>query len=205
MDETQTTPEPTLTISLDPPVEVNGVRLAELTLREPTLGQIRDAQMKLDDIAQPTVGAQREYELTLLQLNSGKGRALIDALPARVTRRGCDYLKSWLTVPPPGSEDPDVPTLIVTLDAPLKAANGGEVHEITLREPNGGELRSAEGLIGKPATPGSIRRYQARLIELVADLPALVVAQIPITKAAEAITFIEGFERRARRTSAAGS
>ena len=201
MDEEQPPLPDFLTLILDPPVDVNGVQLSEIKLKPPTLGQVRDAQMKLDDALDPTRGAMREYQLTFVQLNSGKGRALIDALPMSAVRRAIEFLEAFIVTPLPDlAEDAETSRLVIQLDAPLRTNNGGEVHEIELREPTGGEMRKAEELIDKQYRPGPIRRYQARLIELVSGLPAIVIAQLPIGKAREAIRFLEHFEDSARQT-----
>jgi len=199
MDDEQVQPD-FLTLVLDPPVSVNGAQLSEITVKPPTLGQVRDAQMKLDDALDPTRGSMREYQLTFVQLNSGKGRLLIDALPTSAVRRAVEFLEAYVVAPLPDlDQNAETARLVLTLDAPLRTNSGGEVHEIELREPTGGEMRKAEELIDKRWSPGPVRRYQARLIELVSGLPATVVAQLPIGKAREAIRFLEHFEDSARQ------
>lgn len=199
MDEEQVLPD-FLTLVLDPPVSVNGAQLGEITLKPPTLGQVRDAQMKLDDALDPTRGSMREYQLTFVQLNSAKGRLLVDALPMSAVRRGIEFLEAYVVAPLPDlDQNADPSRLVLTLDAPLRTNSGGEVYEIELREPTGGEMRKAEELIDKRWSPGPVRRYQARLIELVSGLPSTVIAQLPIGKAREAIRFLEHFEDSARQ------
>lgn len=200
MDEEPSLPD-FLTLVLDPPVDVNGVQLSEITIKPPTLGQVRDAQMKLDDAIEPTRGSVREYQLTFVQLNSVKARALVDALPMSAVRHAIEFLEGYIIAPLPELDSDAEPSrLVITLDTPLRTNSGGEVHEIELREPTGGEMRKAEELIDKRWSPGPVRRYQARLIELVSGLPPAVIAQMPFGKAREAIRFLEHFEDSARQT-----
>ena len=191
----------TLTIALDPPVVVNKVEFAEIVLREPTLSQVRDAHMKIDDAVSPSPGSMRDYELTFVAGVSGKGRPIVEELPVRALRAAVIYLERWI-----GAELPDAPgenetDLVIALDPPLRS-NGGEVHELVLREPKAGELRKAEDLLGKQASPlpGPVRKYQAKLIEQVTGLGPLVVGQLPISKSKEAMRFLEGFEKSAQET-----
>ena len=203
MDDTSADEIPeTLVITLDPPIEVNKALFAELSLREPTLSQVRDAHMKLDDAGLPSIGAQREYELAFVAAVSGKPRIVVDALPVRVLREAVGYLESWVKAPLLDVADEIETRLTVELSPPLKGPSGGEVHELVLREPTGGEMRKAEDLLGKQSVPlpGPVRRYQARLIELVAGVSPWVVGQLPISKSKEAIRFLEGFERSAQAT-----
>ncbi len=185
-----------LDIPIDPPVSVKGVEYAQATLREPTLAQVRDAHAKLDDAVMPSVGAQREYELTFFAAVSRLPRPVVDALPVRAIRWGVDYLTAFVTAPLPDAPADVEDQFTLALDPPVRA-NGGEIGEVELREPRGGELRAAEALMGPqtPPLPGAVRKYQIRLIQEVSGLNALAVGQLPIRAAREAVRYLENFER----------
>ena len=123
-------------------------------------------------------------------------RDVVDALPVRAIRQGVDYLTGFLTAPLPDAPADVEDRLTLELDPPLRA-NGGEISEIELREPRGGELRAAEALMGPqtPPLPGAVRKYQLRLIQEVSGLNALAVGQLPIRVSREAVRYLENFER----------
>ena len=87
---------------------------------------------------------------------------------------------------------PELPeTLTIELDPPV-AHNGLTCASLELREPTASQVKSAEALM-KGMTPEAIRNYQIKLVELVAKVPPLVVAQLPIRKLMEAVRYLEGF------------
>lgn len=92
------------------------------------------------------------------------------------------------------------PELVIEFDPPI-VLNGGEWHKITLREPKGAEVRSAEGHLRKGVSQEAMRLYQMSLIEKVAGISSAVCGEIPASKLAMASEYLEAFVRPNRPTT----
>ena len=99
----------------------------------------------------------------------------------------------------PTYDYPD-PELTITLDAPIQAAGGGPVQEITLREPTAMQVRQAEGNLRAGVNPEAVRKYQIALVTSVSRLSQQVIDQLPVSKLTEAADYLQGFITPSPRT-----
>lgn len=91
----------------------------------------------------------------------------------------------------PEFEYPD-PELRIDFNPPIGHA-GMTCDHITLREPTGAEVRSAEGHLRKGITAEAIRQYQLSLIQKVSGVHQAIVDNMPISKVTLAAEYLQAF------------
>ena len=82
----------TLTITLDPPLEVNGATYPFITLNEPTLGQMTKAESALGDMTPQRI---RMFQMSLVEIASGLSGVVVGALPITVLNRAATFLMGF--------------------------------------------------------------------------------------------------------------
>lgn len=151
-------------------------RIAQLTLREPTAGEMRQAEVLKGSIP---------ITIRVLSLVSGVKELTIRGMGARDLRQAGDYCAAFVVADVPAYDPASIPDVeTFPLDAPLKAPTGDLV-SIVLREPTAGQLDEYEHL------DGWARRVRA--IATVAGQPEFVIDQLPVRKALAMEAYLEGF------------
>jgi hypothetical protein len=84
----------TLTIHLDPPIEVNGRAYTELHLEEPTAQMVERAEAEL--AGNMSVHALRKYQIAFVSQGSKTPRAVIEKMRITQVKEAADFLSSFL-------------------------------------------------------------------------------------------------------------
>ena len=84
----------TLTIHLDPPIEVNGRTFTELHLEEPTAQMVERAEAEL--AGNMSVHALRKYQIAFVSQGSKTPRAVIERMRITQVKEAADFLSSFL-------------------------------------------------------------------------------------------------------------
>lgn len=188
----------TSVISLDPPIQHDGGTIGELRLREPTGGEMRDAEKNLDGGF--TAEAASAFEVSLIGAVTGVAAAALDKLPVTIMRQARIFLTSFDVESRLGTTD--APSLDVPLLEPL-TVTGISYSEISLAEPTVGMRRKAESALRTGATSANARQYQLILVAQASGIPFAAVERFPVSVLNDAEAFLRGFIEPGRRTGSA--
>ena len=194
--------QPTMTIGFDPPLAYRGGEVAEISLREPTARQVRDAERELGAEA-PWVNSVA-YELRLIGLVSGLPAAALDALPVGAANYASTFLQEFIeagAADPAADDEAEPPPEATTLaiEPPIKFT-GVSYAELDLREPLASEIRKARALMRTVGSLFESRRAQMALVTAVSGLPAPVIDALPIRTLNEAARLLGRFITAGRPT-----
>jgi hypothetical protein len=150
--------------------------ITQLQLREPTGGEMRDAE-----------GLKLNVPVTIrvVALVTGLKEATVRGLPSRDLKRAGDYLSAFVLAPERVFETATLPS---TLDFPLASpllGPTGAVAVISLSEPTAGQLEEFEHL------DGWARRVKS--VATVAALPESVVGRIAVRPLADMGAYLDAF------------
>ena len=199
-------PPDTMTIALDPPIAYRGGELAEVTLKEPTARQVREAEREMTPEA-PWAG-MLAYELKLIGLVAGLPAPALELLPIGLANLASVFLQEFVTKGAPeadaeadadAGEDAPPEATTLPIDPPL-AFNGVSYAELDLREPLASEIRKARQLVRTPGSLFESRRAQMALVTAVSGLPAPVIDALPISRLNEAARLLSRFITAGRPT-----
>jgi hypothetical protein len=84
-----------LTIELAEPINLNGGSWSEITVREPTALQVKQAETLLKG-ANPSPEQGRAYQIMLVSLVSGAPRGVIESLPISKFNRAFDFIVAFV-------------------------------------------------------------------------------------------------------------
>jgi hypothetical protein len=163
-------------IKLRKPIGLKGKEITEITLREPTAGEVLEASTKTG----------RGLALSLLSQVTGIDSGIIEMLPGRVSDKALGYLMTFVDPILSDAVDAEEPPeeLIVALDNTIEMGTTW-VNELTLREPTLGELIKGDKYTGMQRT--------IALVALVSGQPRAVIERVPISKFATASRYVIGF------------
>lgn len=195
----------TMIINLDPPVSFRGGELVEISLREPTVKQVREAEKEYSGDA--PWSATTAYEMNLIgQVAKIKEQAALDALPIGVVNVAAAFLAEFVDEGKPADgDDPieePVPTAdecSLTINPPLKFL-ATEYHELLMREPLASELRKSRSLARGVGSIFEMRRAGIMLVSAVSGLPQPVIEALPIRVFHRATRLCNRFTRAGRKT-----
>ncbi len=195
----------TMVISLDPPVSYKGGELVEISLREPTVKQVREAEKEFSGDA--PWSATTAYELNLVgQVAKIKEQAALDALPIGVVNVAASFLAEFVDEGKPSDGDdpteeppPTPDECSLAIEPPLKFL-GNEYHEIVIREPLASELRKSRSLTRGVGSIFEMRRSGIMLVAAVSGLPQPVIEALPIRVFHRATRLCNRFTRAGRKT-----
>ena len=190
----------TSVISLDPPIQHDGGAIGELRLREPTGGEMRDAEKELDGGF--TAEAASAFEVSLVGAVTGVAAAALDKLPVTIMRQARTFLTAFDVES--GLGRTDAPSLDVPLPLPESlTVTGISYSEISLAEPTVGMRRKAESALRTGATSANARQYQLILVAQASGIPFAAVEKFPVSALNDAEAFLRGFIEPGRRTGSA--
>ena len=172
----------TLTITLKTPIAFENQTYSEITLREPTAGELAKAvrgenPVAIGVILVAEVSGVPERAINMLagsDLNRATG--FVAPFYARATSDDCLVVSE---------DDPGCATL--TLRAPLKV-DGREISELKLREPTAGELRAA-------ADGDNAIETDIRLLAIIGRVPRSAIAGMPARELMAASRFFSDSTR----------
>ena len=195
--------QPTMVIAFDPPLVAKTGEIAEISLREPTAREVREAERELG-AEQPWVH-MLAYELKLISLVSGLPLASCDLLPIGATNIASAFLQEFVeagAADEDGDDDEPPEATTIAIDPPLKFS-GVSYNEMDLREPLASEIRKARQLLRTNGSLFESRRAQMALVTLVTGLPAPVVDGLPIRTLNDAARVLGRFIGAGRKTGKA--
>ena len=173
----------------DPPLKHEGETCAEMTLREPTVGEVLKAEQAF--AVEEGGQARRVRNRTLITHVSGVSDNLVRKMPAGKFRDAAAYLNAFdASVDPTAPRNTDA-ELVIPLTRKIEKMNR-IVDQLELREPTTGEVEEAQRkLIAN--TSEAMRAMQIHLIALVSDLPRPVVEAMPVSVINQGSRYLTGF------------
>jgi hypothetical protein len=158
---------------------VDGVEtpVTELHLREPTGGEMRQADAKGDSVA---------VTITALALVAGVSEKAVRQLVARDLDRAGSYCARFVVAPVADWPDPDRQP--DTFDVPIGkevATPTGPISHLKLREPDAGQIEQYEPRLGWDRKIG--------MLATVSALPESVIESLPVRVINEGVAYLDGF------------
>lgn len=184
----------TLTIPLDPPVEVAGGKLEVLKLREPTGKEMMGAEAAISGAI--TEATLTDFRVKLVSGVSGLTEDAVNLLPCSVFRDAHRFVEAFNGTAPATQPGP-------TLELPIgaKLTSGAVSYDrLTLREPTVGQRRKAEMALTGGRTAATGRRYQMILVSEASGVPYGLAEQLPVSVLNAAEAFVLGFIEGGPRT-----
>jgi hypothetical protein len=188
-----------LVLDLAAPLEVKGKSISAITLREPIVRHVRQAERVL--IAGHGQAELRLYQIKLVAGVTGLDEEHVSKLPIRILNAATRWLQPMInrkTEEGP-AEQPD--THVLTLDPPVELSNR-TVSELFLREPTAKEMQLAESHLRGQFGAGQVRSYEVALVSRVSGVSEAVIESLLITQHNEAIQYIENFSNAGQRIGA---
>lgn len=162
--------------TLRKPLTVDGSTVAEVTLREPTGGEMRAAEGLKDGIA---------ITIKVLSLITGLAEGTVRAMGARDLRAAGDYVAGFVVEAPPEFDPADLPeSKTFPLDPPVKGLDG-DLASLTLTEPTAGQMSEYEPLNGFAR--------KVRAVATVAGLPDVVAARLTVRQLNAMEAYLDAF------------
>ncbi|WP_424140248.1 phage tail assembly protein [Roseomonas chloroacetimidivorans] len=183
----------THTISLTSPVEYEGRKYTEITLREPTALQCLTAARQVrDQIAPHTM---RAHDVDLIFQTARVPREVVKKLPVSKQAEAIAFLRTF-TERPDDARDTWADDRTDQLSLELKSTitvNGIDYHSLDLKEPTAGDVEFAEEALKGGNNPENLRRYQIRLVARGAGIDQAVVQHLPVRVLDEASRYLQSF------------
>ena len=179
-----------LTLTIDPPIEHNGGTIAELRLREPRAGEVKNAEAVLRDGTD--VDRLRWYQTKLIASVSGVPADALAKLRIGLFRQAADFLDGFTSAGLDGEDHAGLDTLELPVEPPV-VINGVTYDCLALREPTLGDVRAAGSNLRNGATPDATRAYQICLVKSVSNWPLQAVELLPISVLNVAGMFCQNF------------
>lgn len=168
----------------------NGARdVSELKLREPTLGEVYEAEGEIQIRTDPE--ARTLYLRKLVAGVTGLPGDLLDEVLLADLRAAHQHLARFIDAGLEEVENPDE-NWTIPLDAAIEHA-GASHCEIALQAPTTGQVRRAQGQLRKGVGPQSLRSQQIWLISHVSGVPYEVVKRLPVSTGNAAMSYLAGF------------
>ena len=169
----------TFVLDLARPIEANGEKVASITLREPTVGDMIQAMEETDT----------GVAIKLLTLISGQDEAVIRGLTARDNAKAFVFLgKSMDAVTALRKVKANLDDAPATMTINLRAAietSGKFCDRLELHEPTLGEIQKADHEEG-------IKRA-VTLVSVVSGQIRAVIERVPMSEFAQASKYVMGF------------
>lgn len=177
-------------IAFDPPLQHEGAKVAEITLREPRAGDLLAAE-KLAD-ATPGAPGERARDALLIAKVAGIDPGFIADMPASKRRAAMTFLEAFSRAPETAPEPNLAPDLQLTIE-PAIVLHNTTYDLLDLREPKTGELDAAYRELGTTMTSYAMRRFQIMLVARVSGYNRGVIERLPIGLLDEASRYLMGF------------
>lgn len=202
----------TWTIELDPAVEHESKRCAELKLRPPSAGEMLKALEKLDAAHSPA--SRAAVDAALVRAVTGVDEKLLDQLDRHVVLAASSWLNSFEPVLGPGFERDEKGTVVrsgpqprewvLALDEVVSYGDNA-CAELSLRPPRQGEMQKSLAVATAAPTIRTMLLSQVMLVSLVSGQPRGVVERIPHHVVAGAATWLQGFTLASPATTTSSS
>jgi hypothetical protein len=176
-------------LTFDPPLKHESATCAEMTLREPTVGEVLKAEkaFALEEGGQ----ARRVRNSTLIAAVSGVHIDLVRKMPASKFKDAAAYLNAFDTPADPKASRVTDEEVVILLGQKIEKM-GRIVDQLELREPTTGEVEEAQRKL-TANTSEAMRAMQIHLIALVAELPRPIVEAMPISIINQGSRYLTGF------------
>lgn len=193
-----------LVIPLARPITKAGRSVSEITLSEPTAGQVRHCERLLRT---PTpygnyLDAEvRAYQIELVGRVSGIGDEIAGDLPVSKLDKAAAWLHEQFIVskrPKDWVADTESDQLVIDLPAAIKVAEIS-YDQLILREPTSGEVKKAESSLRANWGAEDKRRHDLWLVAYAAGIPYPAVEAMPISIVVKAYEWLENFTVASRR------
>lgn len=188
------------TVALDPVVEHEGKRCAEIRLRAPTAGEMLRALERLDAAHSPA--SRAAFDAALVRAVTGLGEALADQLDRHVVLSASAWLTGFEQPVGPGFErgedgaparaGPQPREWVLPLDD-VASYGDNSCAELALRPPRQGEMQKALATATAAPTIRTMLLSQIVLVSLVTGEPRGVIERIPHHVVAGAAAWLQGF------------
>jgi hypothetical protein len=176
-------------MTFDPPLKHEGTTCSEMTLREPTVGDVIKAEkaFALEEGGQ----ARRVRNSTLIAAASGVHIDLVRKMPASKFKEAAAYLNAFDAPADPKAPRNTDEELVIPLEQKIEKM-GRIVDQLELREPTTGEVEASQRKL-TANTSEAMRAMQVHLIALVAELPRPIVEAMPVSIINQGSRYLTGF------------
>jgi hypothetical protein len=172
-----------------PALTVGGKTVTALNLVEPLSKHVQTAGLLL--VPGHSHADRRQWQFRLVSQVTGIPEEDVQKIPVSRLDRASAYLWEWI------DKDAyqfkfDADSHVITLKKPVVLENA-QCERLSLREPFGGEVLTAERRLRPPNGSGQARDYEIALVALVSGVQEPLIRNVPISQLNEAVAFFAHF------------